>query len=400
MTEAETFRAELAELLDGELPRRLGELPPATVEYLGGRRPELPHPNSRRYCELMAERGLTAPTWPSEYGGGGLDKDLAKIVIAELRRRRLPAPLSGFGLTMIGPTLLQFGTEEQKREHLPKIVRGEIRWAQGYSEPNAGSDLASLAASARITGDEIVLNGQKIWTSYADKADWMFGIFRTDSGGKKQEGITFLLLDMAQPGVEVRPIKLISGASPFCETFFTDARAHTRDIIHGVGNGWTVAKALLGYERTMIAAVFGPGGRGRDAATGNSPVELARRYLGERDGRIADPVLRDRLAQFSMDERCFALTMQRSAAAAKAGYKPGPESAIFKIYGSELHQRRHELMLGLRGAQCLGWEGDGFDDAELAQTREWLFSRGITIAGGTSEIQLNIIAKHVLGLPD
>jgi alkylation response protein AidB-like acyl-CoA dehydrogenase len=400
MTQAETFRAELAELLDSELPRQLGELPPATVEYLGGRRPELPHPNSRRYCALMAERGLTAPTWPNEYGGGGLDRERAKIVIAELRRRRLPAPLSGFGLTMIGPTLLQFGTEEQKREHLPKIVRGEIRWAQGYSEPNAGSDLASLAASARITGDEIILNGQKIWTSYADKADWMFGIFRTDSGGKKQEGITFLLLDLAQPGIEVRPIKLISGASPFCETFFTDARAHTRDIIHGVGNGWTVAKALLGYERTMIADVFGPGGRGRDAATGNSPVELARRYLGERDGLIADPVLRDRLAQFSMDERCFALTMQRSADAARAGYKPGPESAIFKIYGSELHQRRHELMLALRGAQCLGWEGDGFDDAELAQTREWLFSRGITIAGGTSEIQLNIIAKHVLGLPD
>jgi len=400
MTEAETFRAELAELLDRELPRRLGELPPATAEYSGGRRPELPHPNSKRYCELMAERGLTAPTWPNEYGGGGLDKEQAKIVVAELRRLRLPLPLVGFGMSMIGPTLLQFGTDEQKREHLPKIVRGEIRWAQGYSEPNAGSDLASLQASARITGEEIVINGQKIWTSYADKADWMFGIFRTDTGGKKQEGITFLLLDMAQPGVEVRPIKLISGASPFCETFSTDAHARTKDIIHGVGNGWTVAKALLGHERTMIGDVFGAGSRARQAIAGNPLAEVGREYLGERDGQIADPVLRDRLAQVAMDERCFALTMQRSADAAKAGHKPGPESAIFKIYGSELHQRRHELMLALRGPQCLGWEGDGFDDAELAQTREWLFSRGITIAGGTSEIQLNIIAKHVLGLPD
>jgi alkylation response protein AidB-like acyl-CoA dehydrogenase len=402
MTDIESFRAELVEFLEHELPRQLGELPPASADYWGGRRPELPHPSSKRYCDLMAERGLTAPTWPREYGGGGLDKERAKIVVAELRRLGLPLPLVGFGMSMIGPTLLQFGTEDQRREHLPKIALGEIRWAQGYSEPNAGSDLASLAASARIVGDDIVLNGQKIWTSYADKADWMFGIFRTDTGGKKQEGITFLLLDLAQPGVEVRPIKLISGASPFCETFFTDARALTRDIIHGVGNGWTVAKALLGHERTMIGDVFGAGGRGRPATSGNPLVELARDYVGERErgGRIVDPVLRDRVTQFTMEERCFALTMQRSADAAKAGHKPGPESSIFKIYGTELNQRRQELMLALRGPQGVGWEGEGFDARELAQTRDWLRSRGNTIEGGTSEIQLNIIAKHVLALPD
>ena len=400
MTDVESFRAELVEFLERELPSRISELPPATADYWGGRRPELPHPSSQRYCDLMAERGLTAPSWPREYGGGGLDKERAKIVVAELRRLGLPLPLIGFGMSMIGPTLLQIGTDEQKREHLPKIVRGEIRWAQGYSEPNAGSDLASLAASARIAGDEITINGQKIWTSYADKADWMFGIFRTDAGGKKQEGITFLLLDLAQPGVEVRPIKLISGASPFCEIFFTDARARTRDIIHGVGNGWTVAKALLGHERTMIADVFGPSGRGREVTAGNPLVELAHDCLGEHGSRIADPVLRDRVTQVTMDERCFALTMQRNADAARTGHKPGPESAIFKIYGSELNQRRHELMLALRGPQCLRWESTGIDAPELAQTREWLFSRGITIAGGTSEIQLNIIAKHVLALPD
>jgi len=401
MTDVESFRAELVEFLERELPRQLGELPPATADYWGGRRPELPHPSSQRYCDLMAERGLTAPSWPREYGGGGLDKERAKIVVAELRRRRLPPPLSGFGLTMLGPTLLQFGTDEQKREHLPKIVRGEIRWAQGYSEPNAGSDLASLGASARISGDDITINGQKIWTSYADKADWMFGIFRTDTGGKKQEGITFLLLDMAQPGVEVRPIKLISGASPFCETFFTDAHARTKDIIHGVGNGWTVAKALLGHERTMIGDVFGAGAGARNKPIAGNPLaEMAREYLGEHGGRIADPVLRDRVVQVTMDERCFALTTQRSADAMKAGHKPGPESSIFKIYGTELNQRRHELMLSLRGPQCLGWEGPGFDDNELVQTRDWLRSRGNSIEGGTSEVQLNIIAKHVLGLPD
>jgi len=399
MTDVESFRAELAEFLERALPNKLGELPPPTADYWGGRKPELPHPMSRRYCDAMAERGLTAPTWPKEYGGGGLDKAQAKILLAELRRLHLPLPLIGFGLSMIGPTLLQFGTEDQRREHLPKIVRGEIRWAQGYSEPNAGSDLASLQASARIAGDDIIINGQKVWTSYADKADWMFGIFRTDAGGKKQEGITFLLLDMAQPGVEVRPIKLISGASPFCETFFSDARAHKKDIIHGAGNGWTVAKALLGHERTMIGDVFGAGSRNKPA-TGNPLAELAREYLGDRDGRVADPILRDRVAQITMDERCFALTTQRSVDSVKAGHKPGPESSIFKIYGTELNQRRHELMLALRGPQCLGWEGKGFDERELAQTRDWLRSRGNTIEGGTSEVQLNIIAKHVLALPD
>src|SRR5262249_33093213 len=225
--------------------------------------------------------------------------------------------------------------------------------------------------------------------------------FRTDAGGKKQEGITFLLLDMSQPGVEVRPIKLISGASPFCETFFTDARARTRDIIHGVGRGWTVAKALLGHERSMIGDLFGAGAGARNKViVGNPHADLARDYLGERDGRIADPVLRDRVTQITMDERCYALTTQRNADSVKAGHKPGPESSIFKIYGTELNQRRHELMLAVRGPQCLGWEGGGFDERELAATRDWLRSRGNTIEGGTSEVQLNIIAKHVLALPD
>ena len=400
MPDVDRFRAEIAEFLERELPSRLGGAPPSVGDYWGGRRPDLPHPLSQRYCEIMAERGLTAPTWPREYGGGGLDKEQAKILLAELRRCQLALPLVGFGLSMIGPTLLQFGTEDQKREHLPRIVRGEIRWAQGYSEPNAGSDLASLASSARLAGnDEIIINGQKIWTSYADKADWMFGIFRTDSRGKKQEGITFLLLDLHQPGVEVRPIRLISGASPFCETFFTDARARTRDIIGGIGNGWTVAKALLGHERTMIGDVFGAGTRNKSDA-GNPVVDLARASVGEHAGRIADPLLRDRVAQVIMDERCFALTTQRAADSVKAGHKPGPESSIFKIYGTELNQRRHELQLAVRGPQCLGWDGPGFDERELAQTRDWLRSRGNSIEGGTSEVQLNIIAKHVLGLPD
>jgi acyl-CoA dehydrogenase len=401
MTDVEGFRAQLRAFLETELPQQLKELPPIQSEYWGGRKAELPHPSSQRYCQIMAARGLTAPTWPKEYGGGGLSGAEARVLTEELKRLRLPPPLVGFGLTMIGPTLLQFGTPEQKAEHLPKIVRGEIRWAQGYSEPNAGSDLASLATSARIDGDELVLNGQKIWTSYGEKADWMFALVRTDAGGKKQEGITFALFDLDQPGIEIRPIKLISGNSPFCETFFTDARALRKNVLFGEGKGWTVAKALLGHERNMIGDVFGSGAMARRAARGKGPlIELASEYLGLKDGRLTDPILRDRVTQISMDERCFALTMQRAADNAKAGHKPGPESSIFKVYGTELNQRREELMLSLRAQQALGWEGDGFSEAELMQTRTWLRSRGNTIEGGTSEIQLNIIAKHALDLPD
>jgi alkylation response protein AidB-like acyl-CoA dehydrogenase len=404
MSGLESFRAELREFLEKQVPESLRGSPGAEMGYWGGRKPELPHPESKRYCEMMAARGLTAPTWPKEYGGGGLDAAQVKVLGEELGRLRLPMPLTGFGLQMIGPTLLQFGTEAQKQEHLPNIVQGKIRWCQGYSEPNAGSDLASLQTAAKIEGDDIILNGQKIWTSYGDKSDCMFVLTRTDGSAKKQQGITFLLIDMAQPGVEVRPIKLISGNSPFCETFFTDARAKMSNVIHGVGNGWTVAKALLGHERNMIGSVFGGGGaRAATPKSGppkNALAELARSYVGERDGRIADAVLRDRVAQISMDARAFALTTQRSADGAKAGKQPGPESSIFKIYGTELNQRREELMLSIRGPQCLGWEGDGYAQPELEQTRTWLRSRGNTIEGGTSEVQLNIIAKRVLDLPD
>jgi len=405
MSDLESFRAEVRTFLEKETPAGIrGAALAADTGYWGGRKPELPHPDSKRYCEIMASRGYTAPTWPKEYGGGGLDAAHAKVLDQEIGKLRLPVPLTGFGLAMIGPTLLQFGTHEQKQEHIPKIVRGEIRWVQGYSEPGAGSDLAAVATSAVDDGDELVLNGQKIWTSYGDKGDWMFALTRTDPKVKKQQGITFVLFDMAQPGVEVRPIKLISGASPFCETFLTDARAKKANIIHGLNNGWTVAKGLLGHERNMIGSLFGSGGSRSSADASktrkNPLVDLARAHLGDDDGRIADPVMRDRVTQLGLDHRAFMLTVQRSADNAKAGKQPGPESSIFKIYGTELNQRREELMLSLRGPQALGWEGEGFTPEELAQTRAWLRSRGNTIEGGTSEVQLNIIAKNVLRLPD
>jgi alkylation response protein AidB-like acyl-CoA dehydrogenase len=398
--ELEAYRSEVREWLEKHAPAGLRGLNNPRYAYWGGRKPELPHPDAQRFCELAAERGLTAPTWPTEYGGGGVSAAHERVLNQELARLNLPAPLVGFGLQMIGPTLLQFGTDEQKREHLPKIVRGQIRWCQGYSEPNAGSDLASLATSAVLDGDEYILNGQKIWTSYGDKSDWMFVLVRTDPGAKKQQGITFLLVDMQTPGVEVRPILLISGASPFTETFFTEARAKTKNVIAGVNNGWTVAKALLGHERTMIANVFGTGGGARNAGDNkNALAELARKYVGDQNGQLSDPLLRDAVTQISMDSRCFLATVQRNADNIKAGHRPGPETSLFKVYGTELNQRREELMLKIRGPQALGWEGPGYSSEELEKTREWLRSRGNTIEGGTSEVQLNIIAKRVLELP-
>ncbi len=396
----ESFRKEVSGWLEANAPQELRGLNDPKYAYWGGRKPELPHPKAKVWCDIAAERGFAAPTFPKEYGGGGLDTAQARVLSQEMTRLGLPPPLTGFGLTMIGPTLLQFGTEDQKREHLTKICRGDIRWCQGYSEPNAGSDLASLQTSAVLQGDEYILNGQKIWTSYGDKSDWMFALTRTDPAAKKQQGITFLLIDMAQPGVEVRPILLISGASPFTETFFTDARAKAKDVIGGVNQGWTVAKALLGHERTMIANVFGSGARSPVEGSRKNPYgELAREYLGPKEGKLSDPILRDQITQLSMDEKCFGLTVQRNADNVKAGHRPGSETSLFKVYGTELNQRREELLLKIRGPQALGWEGPGFSDKEIEKTRDWLRSRGNTIEGGTSEVQLNIIAKRVLELP-
>ncbi|MCC6641982.1 MAG: acyl-CoA dehydrogenase family protein [Deltaproteobacteria bacterium] len=399
MADLETLRAEVATWLRANAPASIAGTMLTNDEGIwGGRKAVFPSLDAKRWLETMAARGWTAPTWPREYGGAGLSPDEAKVVQQELARLRLPPPLVGFGLTMIGPTLLQFGTEEQRREHLPKICRGEIRWCQGYSEPGAGSDLAALDTRAVLDGDHLVVTGQKVWTSYADESDWIFALVRTDPIAKKQEGITFLLIDMASPGVSVRPIRLISGASPFCETYFDGVRVPLRNVVSKMNAGWTVAKALLGHERSMIADVFG-GGAPRKGK-GSALAALARRYVGDENGRVGDPVLRDQIAQADLDTKCLALTVQRSRDAMKAGHRPGPETSMFKYTATELNERRHELMIRIAGPQGLGWEGEGFASDELAMTRAWLRSRGNSIEGGTSEIQLNVIAKRVLGLPD
>ena len=401
MSEAEDFRSEIRPWIETHAPKdlrgsNLGDL----GGFWGGRRPDYPHPELKPWFEMCLERDLTAPTWPKEYGGGGLSTAIDKVWRQELTRFGLPRPLVGFGLNMIGPALLRFASEEQKKQHIPAIVRGEIRWCQGYSEPDSGSDLASLATRAVRDGDDFIITGQKVWTSYADVCDWIFALVRDDpNASRKQEGITFILIDMASPGVSVAPIKLISGKSPFCETRFEEVRVPVANVVSKIGAGWTVAKALLGHEREMIAEAFGSG-QARKTSEGSALSVLAKKYVGLDGVELCDASLRHEVAQSEMDTKAFKLTVQRARDAARAGHQPGAESSMFKLYGTELNMRRTELMARIAAAQGLGWEGPGFDQDEIDLTRNWLRARGNSIEGGTSEIQRNIIAKRVLHLPD
>ena len=362
----------------------------------GGRSAQGRSDDKKIWLDRMGAKGWTCPTWPSEYGGGGLDKEEAKILQEEMRRAGARPALTSFGISMLGPALLEYASEEQKKRFIPEIVKGEIWWCQGYSEPGSGSDLASLQTRAVDKGDHYLVNGQKIWTSYADKADWIFCLVRTDSEVPKHDGISFLLFDMASPGVSVSPIQLISGSSPFCQTFFQDVKVPKDQLIGELNGGWTIAKRLLQHERSMIGGM----GLGGGASTARGVPEIAKDYCGEAEGRIADPIIRDAVTQMQMDLRCYGATVRRTAEEAKAGMPPGPASSMFKLYGTELNKRRHELLISILGTQATGWEGEGFTEEELGETRDWLRSFGNSIEGRTSEVQLNIIAKRVLGLPD
>ncbi|MBS0331124.1 MAG: acyl-CoA dehydrogenase family protein, partial [Proteobacteria bacterium] len=335
------------------------------------------------------------PTWPKQYGGGGLSPAEARIVQQELGRAGAYNPIGGMGVMMFGPTLLEYGTEDQKQEHIPGIVKGEVWWCQGYSEPGAGSDLASLQTRAEDKGDHFLINGQKIWTSGAQYADMCFCLVRTDPS-KKHEGISFVLIDMHQPGVEVRPIKLINGASPFCETFFTDARAEKRNLVGPLNGGWTIGKRLLQHERSGLS-----GGGGGMFGMGRSLDSLAKEYVGTDDGgRISDSDLRTRIIQNDMDWRAFQQTAMRAMAEAKGNSGPSAATSIMKNAATSTLQTRAELTLEIMGAQGLGWSGDEFSKAEKEAVRAWLGGKATTIYGGSQEIQSNIISKRILGLPD
>jgi len=368
----------------------------------GGKNPTFANPESKLWLDRMADKGWTCPSWPTEYGGGGLSKEEIIILNQELARINARPAITSFGISMLGPVLLEYGNHEHKMEHIPKIVRGEIRWCQGYSEPGSGSDLASLGTKADLRGDNYLINGSKVWTSYADKADWIFCLVRTDNDVPKHSGISFILFDMSSEGISTKPIQLISGSSPFCETFFDDVKVPAANLVGRLNEGWTIAKRLLQHERTMISSfglASGQSDRGGTTSTVTSVEGAAMHYRGDTD-KLSDPVLRDKIAQFKIDSDAFAFTSRRSVEESKQGQGPNATSSMLKNYGCELNKRRYELLLEAVGSQALGWEGDGFSADELQVTREWLRSKANSIEGGTSEVQLNVIAKRVLGLPD
>jgi len=394
-----TFRAETREWLASNCPESMRGSAAEDEIVGGGKRQTYENPEAKLWLDRMAAKGWTAPTWPQEYGGAGLSKAEAAILRDEMAMINARAPIQGMGFSMIGPTLLDFGTDAQKAEHLPKIASGEIRWCQGYSEPGAGSDLASLQTRCEDQGDYYQVNGQKIWTSGAQYADWIFTLVRTDPKASKHDGISFVLIDMAQPGVTVKPIKLISGNSPFCETFFDDARCEKHNLVGQLNRGWTVGKRLLQHERSSISGLASGGSRGRYDHFGSLP-DLAKQHLGLTHGRLSDRDLRRDIIKNEMDRKAFQLTQRRASEESESGGTPTFLTSLFKYYGSEHGNRRMELQLALMGTQSMGWEGNSFASDELATTRTWLRSKASTIAGGTSEVQLNIIAKRVLSLPD
>ena len=392
MTDLETFRAETRAWLDANCPAECrGPVASDEDRVWGGRNAQFPTPAHKVWLERMGARGWTAPEWPTEYGGGGLSREQAKVLASEMRRIDAQAPLASFGVWMLGPALLAFGTEEQKQRFLPEIVRGEIRWCQGYSEPGAGSDLASIQTRAEDRGDHWIVNGQKIWTSYADKADWIFCLVRTDPEAPKHLGISFVLFDMKTPGVTTRPITLISGKSPFCETFFDDVRVEKANLVGTLNRGWDVAKHLLAHERTMIGAMG-------EVAGGRPLGQVATGSIGlDDDGRLDEPMLRGRIAELEVDAAAFKLALERTGDLAKAGQAHPAIASMLKYYGSELNKRRHELLMAAGGSDALEWEGERSRDGKAA--RDWLRTKANSIEGGTSEVQLNIIAKHLLQLP-
>ncbi|HZD65775.1 MAG TPA: acyl-CoA dehydrogenase [Acidimicrobiales bacterium] len=381
----------------------LAEALPAGWQGLGALPPEEARSFVEAWREALRDHGFLALSWPTAYGGGGLGR-LEDVVLAEeLTRAGVPpgGPNDVFGIQMVGNTLLAWGTEEQRRWFLPRIVSGEDRWCQGYSEPEAGSDLANLGCRAVRDGDEWVVNGQKMWTSAGHLANWIFVLARTDPTAPKHQGISFLLVPMDQPGVEVRPIRMISGASEFNEVFFTDARTAAENVVGETNGGWAVAMTLLGFERGEAAATLPL----RFRAELDRLVALAR----ER-GATADPLVRQRLAWCHTKVETMRYLGYRMLTSWLAGARPGPEGSIFKLYWSEYHQEMTELAMDILGPDgqiptgrppTRAFQGDdlGAPNSTASWAGTFLNARAGTIYAGTSQIQRNILGELVLGLP-
>ena len=378
----ETFRSDTRAWLEANCPAEM-RVPMRSEKDAcwGGRRFEFQSPAQKLWLDVMGARGWTVPDWPKDYGGGGLSAAETKVLKEEMAAIGARSPLISFGISMLGPALLKFGNEAQKKHYLGEIARGEIRWCQGYSEPGAGSDLAGLQTKAEDRGDHYLVNGQKVWTSYADEADWIFCLVRTSSESK-HGGISFLLFDMESPGVSTKPILLISGNSPFCETFFDDVAVPKDQLVGQENKGWDVAKYLLGHEREMISGM-GLGGE--------------KQALGSSVGGVDDPLLRAEIAEFDVDSLAFAAMSEKFIDQLKAGEAHPALPSMMKYAGTELNKRRHELAMAAGGSDALEWDSERSRGGKLP--REWLRTKANSIEGGTSEIQLGIVAKHILRLP-
>ncbi len=389
----EAFRAEARAWLEANFPASLRDKPGLAMAIMEGPEPE---GDVALWKQRMADKGWGAATWPTQYGGGGLNGLQARVLQQEMGRINAFNPmLAGMGISMVGPTILEYGTEAQKDKHIPAIVRGEVRWCLGYSEPNAGSDLAALQTKAEDAGNHWRINGSKIWTSGAHHSDWCGLLVRTDPAARKHDGITFLLVDMHQPGIDPRPIKLIAGASVFCEVFFTDAVAEKDAVLGEVNDGWTVGKRLLQHERASQT------GGGRVAAEPPPLQNIAKKYAGvDEAGRLADVDLRSRVASHLIDARAHGLTLARVAAESRGASGASNAASILKNSATQVAQVRAELLIEIAGNRGVGWEGEGFTEAEVENVRSWLSGKAMSIYGGSFEVQNNIISKRILGLPD
>lgn len=394
MSAIDDFRQDTRAWLEANCPHSLRTPTPEGELVWGGSKIEFSSEDQRLWFERMRDKGWFCPDWPTEYGGGGLSPAELAVLESELRRLKCRPPQINLGIWMLGPVLLEYGSEQQKRDLLTPMARGEIRWCQGFSEPNAGSDLASLKTSARDEGDHFVVNGTKIWTSYGDKSDWMYALVRTDPSAPKHLGISLIVLDMRSPGISVSPIDLISGKSAFCQVFFDNVKVPKSQLIGPLNGGWTLGKSLLQHERKAMSK-FG------ETSLPNHfhLLPLLERYLPE-PRSAADQALHTRALACAMDEHAYALTVQRMGEEARSGQDISGLMAIMKLVHSEQDREKFEILLDALGYHALGWEGDAFTGEELAITKAWLNGFALTIAGGASEVQLNVIAKRVLGLPD
>jgi alkylation response protein AidB-like acyl-CoA dehydrogenase len=383
--EEEAFRREVRAWIQDAMPADMRE----RAKGSGGFTPE----DSATWHRILHEKGWVAPHWPKEFGGTGWDAARRFIFNEEMESSGAPQ-LSVFGLSMVGPLIISFGTDAQRKRFLPKILSAEEFWCQGYSEPGAGSDLASLRTTAEDAGDHFIVNGQKTWTSYAQYADWIFCLVRTDPDAKKQAGITFLLIDLKSPGIEVKPMQTLGHTPAFCDTFFDNVKVPKEHVVGGVNQGWTMAKALLGHERTLLAMV----GPCRNVLQKIKHIAATKVV----DGRpmLEHPVWRAKIARLEMRFRAHLMVSYRALADQQKGKMPGPESSILKLVGTKLVQEMTELAMEIMGESSLTWYNEGVCmPIEESIGPYFCYERAATIYGGSNEIQRNVIAKMILQLP-